>query len=303
MDHSDDEDDCALGSDVDGEAEEEDSDLTSEDGDEDEEAVEETLLTVVDVKTNKAVVTEEEDEAEEQEEEEEVKPRKSQARQAVKAVKVVTDELFQQYMQVLHKPAAEVTLQNRATQGQQAHCVMATIGELIRTRGFVAHVTPKLPAVKGVNIITASPQRNSQGKWFALFYVNSKLAVQTARDIAQCWTTHCAKLSDVVVVCTEGLTSVARHSLNVIENLQMFDHTELVVNYTKHKLVPQQEALSAEEVKALLGAYRLKSSQLPSMSKQDPIAKFHGWAPGTIVKCTKYLGQAREKYVSYRVVS
>ena len=288
----DEEDDGVLASDLDQD-QEEDSDLTSEGDDENQGVVEpldEELLLIDEPgrhgerKSKKNTGPEE---------------KKMEVPLHQTASEVVTDELFQQYIHVLHKPPTiNVSLRSRMTEDSQKQSIMATIAELILARGFTSHRKPQVPIVKGVNVITAY---NKKDKWLVIFYVSSKLSIHIARDIHACLEQYTDHVAQVVVVTAAGVTSVAKHTLS-FENLQVFEHTELVVNYTKHKLVPDQKALSRTETDKVLHRYHLKKSQLPTMARYDPIAKFYGWTPGTVIRCTKRLGQAMEEYISYRVV-
>ena len=63
-----------------------------------------------------------------------------------------------------------------------------------------------------------------------------------------------------------------------------FQEQDLLVNITKHELVPKHYLMSPEEKAALLKRYRLKQSQLPKIQSRDPVAKYLGLKSGQVVK-------------------
>ena len=84
-----------------------------------------------------------------------------------------------------------------------------------------------------------------------------------------------------IVVYKSGLTPSATKvmaSLAPKYIMEQFSESELVVNITEHKLVPQHIVLSDEEKKALLARYRLKDTQLPRILIYGP-GRPVLWAP------------------------
>lgn len=107
-----------------------------------------------------------------------------------------------------------------------------------------------------------------------------------------------------IIVLKTGLTPHARQAIESLSQgdrfrMEVFYENELLVNITKHILVPRHQVLSPDDKKALLVRYKLKESQLPRIQKKDPIARYYGLTQGDVVKITRP-SETAGRYVSYR---
>lgn len=82
--------------------------------------------------------------------------------------------------------------------------------------------------------------------------------------------------------------------------IETFQESDLIVNITKHTLVPKHIRLSDDEKKELLQRYRLKESQLPRIQREDPVARYLGLKRGHVVKIIRR-SETSGRYASYRI--
>ncbi|KAL8103496.1 DNA-directed RNA polymerase V subunit 5C-like [Apium graveolens] len=83
--------------------------------------------------------------------------------------------------------------------------------------------------------------------------------------------------------------------------IETFPITDLLVNITKHQLLPKHEILSNEEQQSLLKKLEVQPSQMPRMLETDPIVKYYGLKKGQILKVT-YAGPSTGPFATYRCV-
>ncbi|KAJ9473440.1 DNA-directed RNA polymerases I [Diplonema papillatum] len=82
---------------------------------------------------------------------------------------------------------------------------------------------------------------------------------------------------------------------------EYFLESELLVNVSKHELVPKHEPLVDKQKRALLADLKIKEGQLPRMLMADPIARHFGLRKGNVVKITRP-SETAGQYVTYRLV-
>ncbi len=86
------------------------------------------------------------------------------------------------------------------------------------------------------------------------------------------------------------------------KRIEYFDYSELLINITKHILVPTHTILTEVEKEELLKRYSLKrDTQLPKLLSSDPISRYYGLRKGQVVKVLRQ-SLTSTSYVTYRIV-
>ena len=102
----------------------------------------------------------------------------------------------------------------------------------------------------------------------------------------------------VMVVYRDVITSFAKTHLQKLgSDVETFEIGELQFNIMRHCLVSCMHVVSPREVRAL----GLPVDALPGLLSSDPVARWHNWPRGTVVKVRKASPEGHE-YFEYRTV-
>ena len=83
--------------------------------------------------------------------------------------------------------------------------------------------------------------------------------------------------------------------------IEFFEMNDLLINNTKHELVPKHILCTQKEKQIVMKKYRVKESQLPKLLASDPMARYLGLKKGDLVKIIRK-SETAGMYVVYRVV-
>ena len=138
-----------------------------------------------------------------------------------------------------------------------------------------------------------------ESKILVFYPSDDKVSSQVIKSIA---TKMCELNVLTSIVVMKGTTNIARKELENLHpcRIELFEQDELMVNITKHDLVPAHTVLSPENKAELLKKYRVKESQLPKIGIEDPIARYFGVKRGQVMKIVRP-SETAGRYVTYRL--
>lgn len=151
-------------------------------------------------------------------------------------------------------------------------------------------------------MILTEKRDDANDKIFVFFPNDDKMGVPTVRECIEEMSK--SQVESGIVIVKNTITPFARETMRkfaVQYKLERFNQSELMVNITKHKLVPKHVVLTDEEKKQLLKKYKLSESQLPKIQVTDPVARYFGMRPRQVVKILRP-SETAGKYITYRLV-
>ncbi|KAK1445196.1 DNA-directed RNA polymerase subunit Rpo5/Rpb5 like protein [Babesia gibsoni] len=158
--------------------------------------------------------------------------------------------------------------------------------------------------VRSKMLLVASLKTDKDSKLLVYFADETKkTGVKPIRELTEKMEDH--DIHRAILVTRFELTPFAKDAIqeaaprNIIEN---FLEKELLVNITKHELVPKHVPLTMEEKQNLLQRYKVKESQIPRIQEADPVARYFGLTKGQVVKIIRP-SETAGRYVTFRLVS
>ena len=143
--------------------------------------------------------------------------------------------------------------------------VFNTLTEMLKDRGYIS-----------------IPSFNITDEYFiiddvlCIFFCNQKTGINTVKNIE-------SKLLEVnksncIIILTDGITSFAKQYLCEIDviHFEFFNHNELLINVTKHSLVPKHTLMPKSFLKTLCLKLKCKPNNLPVILLSDPISRYYG---------------------------
>lgn len=192
------------------------------------------------------------------------------------------------------------------------HQVRRTCCEMLQDRGYLVPEEVKAMSKEDFRLAYSdTPNRaeltmlcpyetDATRRIFVFFPEATKVGVKEIKDITE--KMQGEGVDRAIMVVGDKLTPFAKgviQDLSGKQVLEVFNEAELLVNITKHILVPKHRILSDTEKATLLARYKVQANQLPRIQYSDPVARYYGLQRGQVVRIVRS-SETAGRYVTYR---
>ena len=191
--------------------------------------------------------------------------------------------------------------------------VYRTMANMLEKRGYMVpkdlrEITPtsfkekfgEHPCRENLTILVVKADDESN-QLFVFFPEDEKVGVKPIKVYTD--RMRADNVSNAIMVLRVNITPFAKLALQEMSDsfrIEHFKEAELLVDITRHQLVPEHQVLTPNEKSALLKRYRLKDQQLPRIQPNDPVARYYGMSRGQVVKIIRP-SETAGRYVTYRI--
>jgi DNA-directed RNA polymerase I, II, and III subunit RPABC1 len=191
--------------------------------------------------------------------------------------------------------------------------VYRTIANMLDQRGYMIpkglrEITPAAfkekfgehPSRESLTILVEKAD-DETAQLFVFFPEDEKVGVKPIKTYTD--RMRAEGVSNAIMVLRVDITPFAKQALQEMSDsfrIEHFKESELLVDITKHQLVPKHQVLTVAEKSELLKRYRLRETQLPRIQVNDPVARYYGMKRGQVVKIIRP-SETAGRYVTYRV--
>ena len=156
--------------------------------------------------------------------------------------------------------------------------------------------------------LICSNKKNTETKIYVKYLLQSKIRLVNLKNIIEDMIENLVENnSEIIFIIKDKISNMVSYdnmfdSYVTVDNIhiQIFSIENLLVNITKHVLVPPLRILSDEEKDTIVETYRLnKLTQLPIILKSDPVAKFYGVRKGDLCEIVRP-SETSGIYINYR---
>lgn len=174
--------------------------------------------------------------------------------------------------------------------------VRLTLREMLRDRGYI-----RIDEENNERIVARNEKLD---KVLVYFVYDTKVSVKKMKSIKEIIDEDINTYKCLILVYKSSITTFAKQFISTDVNdlnVQVFSENELSFNITKHNLVPEHQVLTPDQKRAVISKYKTGAKHFPMLLSSDPVARYYGAMPGTMMRITRKSPTAGE-YVLYRVV-
>jgi DNA-directed RNA polymerases I, II, and III subunit RPABC1 len=158
------------------------------------------------------------------------------------------------------------------------------------------------PVKEDLTIMTYKQEDDYHDQIFVFYPTEQKVGVKTIKTFLERMKHESVR--HAIMVVASAMTPFAKQCLQEVQAknyfIELFQETELLVNITKHMLVPKHNILTPSEKRVLLERYKVKDTQLPRIQFHDPVARYYGMQRGQVVRIVR-ASETAGRYVTYRL--
>lgn len=116
------------------------------------------------------------------------------------------------------------------------------------------------------------------------------------------------RIDDSCMICKYTVTVFGKKAIEEFNTtfsnkyIEYFEYSQMLIDITKHTLVPKHIVLTREEKEKWFVTFSIKKeSQLPKLHRTDAMARYYGLRKGDLVKIVRK-SDADTEYIMYRIV-
>lgn len=108
----------------------------------------------------------------------------------------------------------------------------------------------------------------------------------------------------LLMIVDSRINHSAREKLESLSmDREVISSRDMYCNPILHVMTPPHEAMSTRRADALLAEFGVKRSDMPIIRTTDPVARYYGWARGTLITIRRPAINAMAAELQYRVVA
>jgi DNA-directed RNA polymerase I, II, and III subunit RPABC1 len=193
--------------------------------------------------------------------------------------------------------------------------VTRTLHEMLVDRGFLEilsgenastledflskHVTYSLVDRGSLQTVAFNRERNAC--ILVHFFVDPSISVKHIEKIQEKLLS--GKITHCILVYPKAITSQTKKYIESTRSrfsIELFSEEDLLVNVTRHKMMPEHTLMTSEEKSKFLKASCLVIEQLPRILVSDPVCRYYGAKRGDIMRIIRK-SETAGKYAMFRL--